>query len=170
MVVRARAKMAVLTVAVAMLVGTSASASPPSPPPAFTVEPLARAVIPDRLAVNTRFDDGTRIRLASSGPLDVVTSRATLQPGATTGWHRHGAVVLLSVTTGELTEYRVHRGHCVVTTYSAGEVIVEDGEHSHVVINESDQPATWVITLLLPQGSQMARIDEPVPAACGGVQ
>ena len=161
-----KAKALMGVVAAGTLVATSAHATPPSPPPALTVEVLARSVVPDSLNINTTFSDGTKIRLKTNGPLDLVTSRTTLAPGATTGWHRHGAVVLLSVTSGQVTEYREHRAHCVATTYTSGEAIVEDGKHPHVVVNESDQPATWVITLLVPQGSPSARIDAPAPAAC----
>ncbi len=37
-----------------------------------------------------------------------------------------------------------------------------------MVIHESDATATWVITLLVPHRSPLARIDAPGPAASAG--
>ena len=75
-----KAKALMGVVAAGTLVATSAHATPPSPPPALTVEVLARSVVPDRLNINTTFGDGTKIRLKTNGPLDLVTSRTTLAP------------------------------------------------------------------------------------------
>jgi quercetin dioxygenase-like cupin family protein len=159
----------VATLGLAAAVTTSAHATPPSPPPAFSFEQLGRSLVSEPINTNRKFDDGTKLRLKTNRPIDVAMTRASLAPGATTGWHLHGAVVFLAVTSGTITEYREHNGHCVPTTYTAGQAFVEDGQHAHVVVNESNQPATWVITLLLPKGATNGRIDAARPAACAGI-
>ena len=69
----------------------------------------ARGPLVDRpLDVNMKFDDGSRVRLDTKGPIDVATQRIVATPNATFGWHSHPGPTIVTVLSGTLTLYHAH--------------------------------------------------------------
>jgi quercetin dioxygenase-like cupin family protein len=102
--------------------------------------------------------DGIMLRRDHSTDHAVQTIR--FPPGATSGWHRHPGVVLVTVQTGTLAHYD---SSCNRTTTSAGQAFWESGPHQVVVRNETTHDDVVVyVTYIVPTGAPL-RIDMPNP-------
>ena len=118
---------------------------------------LGRGTNPDRVRINTR-----DVKLATTGPTDVVTQTLTFQPGGTSGWHGHPGAVLVVVKSGTFTRYDAR---CNARVYTAGQAFVE-GPEVAMVRNTGSGPAESVVTYLVAAGSPL-RTDAPSP--CPGL-
>jgi quercetin dioxygenase-like cupin family protein len=106
---------------------------------------------------------GSEIKLDSKGPVDFVTVTLVIDPLATSGWHTHPGVVIVSVASGSLTFY--DEG-CNATVHAAGSAFVESGDDPGLVRNLSaTTPATVNATYIVPAGTPNAslRIDKDNP-------
>jgi quercetin dioxygenase-like cupin family protein len=103
------------------------------------------------------------IKLTSRGPVDFVTATVTIDPKASSGWHSHPGVVLVTVVSGSLTFYDEH---CHAAVHPAGSGFVESGNDPGLVLNLSaDTPAVVNVTYIVPAGTPNTglRIDKDNP-------
>jgi quercetin dioxygenase-like cupin family protein len=119
-----------------------------------TVEPIGVATIARDFKVTQQDGKG------------VVIARFTIEPGGTTGWHRHPGKAVVAIQSGELTLRRAVRGECRTFTYGPGEGFVEIPSIVHIARNEGDTPLVFGAVLFRIPPSGVTRIDEPVPDAC----
>jgi len=104
---------------------------------------------------------GEPIVYPTDAPARIGTAIVTVPPGASTGWHRHGAPMVGYLLEGELdVEYADGRR----ATVRAGEAIVEALELPHIGTNRGDSPAR-VLTVLIGTTDSVRTIPVPRPAA-----
>jgi len=111
------------------------------------------------LTESVHFNTGD-IKFQTKEPVDFVTQTITFGANSTSGWHAHPGVVMVSVTSGELTRYA---SDCSYETVSAGEAFVESGDHPTLVNSVSG--AVVHVTYVVPDGTPNMdlRIDRPNP-------
>jgi quercetin dioxygenase-like cupin family protein len=99
----------------------------------------------------------------SSSPGDVVVQHFVLGPGGQSGWHLHPGPAILTIISGELTLDEA--SDCSTTTYSAGQVAVEETGVVHRVRNTStaNDLEFWVTFLDVPVGSPQRIEAETIP-------
>jgi quercetin dioxygenase-like cupin family protein len=102
------------------------------------------------------------IKFQTKGDIDIVTATVNLDAHASSGWHSHPGVVLVTVKSGTVTFYD---DHCVGIAHVAGTSFVESGGDTGLARNESDAPAMVYVTYLVPTGTSNAglRIDQVNP-------
>jgi quercetin dioxygenase-like cupin family protein len=99
----------------------------------------------------------------SSSPGDVVVQHFIQSPGGQSGWHLHPGPAIITVISGELT---LDQGRdCTTTTYSAGQVAVEEAGVIHRARNASTTSDLdfWVTFLDVPVGSPQRIEAETTP-------
>jgi quercetin dioxygenase-like cupin family protein len=104
------------------------------------------------------------IVLAAARRMDVAVARVTLQPGASSGWHRHPGPTVVTVTEGQFT---VTIGNCRAHTYRVGETFVEPGPARHVGDNKGTTTTRIVVTFFMPHGAPDLNIPAPAPRCAG---
>jgi len=144
---------------------------------ALAVVGTALATLPSGIAVTTfvrttldankRMMASRRIPATKSsstprGETDVAVQTIASPPGGSSGWHSHPGVVLVAVQSGTVTLYDAH---CRTTQYGPGQV-VEVGDHALLVRNNTTSNAVLYVTLIVPKGAPLLRIDQPQPATC----
>ena len=143
-----------LAVAVGSAVGTDASG--------VTAE-TARGPLVDRpLDVNMKFADGSRVRLDTKGPIEVVRPRIVANPGATFGWHSHSGPTVVTIQSGTMSFY--HAEHCTdEINYEPGDSFSNLPHEIHLARNESTTEILVVYaTYFQPVGAPI-RISQPSP-------
>ena len=151
----------VAAVTTVVLVGTALA----TPPIGVTAE-TARGTIDTPLKVNTKFANGSRVKLQLRGSMEVITQRIVAQPGGTFGWHTHPGETLVVVHQGTLTLY--HDEHCTSgTPYPAGTSFANHPGEVHLARNEGTQELIVFATYFAPKTTPPlpVRVDEPLPAA-----
>jgi quercetin dioxygenase-like cupin family protein len=146
-----RSTLGILVAGVALPgVAAVAVATPPSGVSATQVAKGAFARNPDvsNLGVGFRGATGDEVTVQS----------LTVDPGGTTGWHRHQGVVLVAVKAGELSLYD---SSCRKTTYPAGTAFSESSA-VHVARNEGTSPVEVVATFAAPANRALT-LDRPNP-------
>lgn len=88
-----------------------------------------------------------------------------LEPGGTFGWHQHGGPVWAVVASGTLTLYDGDDATCTPQVFPAGSALLDAGKHTHIGVNEGDDPVEIYATFMLPEGAE-PRIDAPDPGVC----
>ena len=104
--------------------------------------------------------DVNEVEIKTNGFSDVYVVHNTIAPGGHTGWHSHPGPSIISVVSGQATNY--HDDDPIGTIYPAGTAFVDDGAHAHMVRNEGDTDLVLVAFQILPMGAPR-RIDEPAP-------
>jgi quercetin dioxygenase-like cupin family protein len=107
--------------------------------------------------VKSESDD---VKIKTRQPSDIYVVHNRIAPGGHTGWHSHPGPSIISVVSGQATEY--HDDDPNGTVHNAGTAFVDDGEHAHIVKNEGDADLVLVAFQILPVGATR-RIDEPAP-------
>ena len=148
--------LAVLAVTIGGLL-TSSGIALATMPSGLVMEPLARGAVGQRIRVKT-----DNVKLNTSGPVDILTQRITIQPYGHTGWHSHPGPVLVALERGTVISYE---SNCRPKGYSAGQGFVDPSNRVHIMRNLGSEPAVLYITALLPPGTALRR-DEPAPARC----
>jgi quercetin dioxygenase-like cupin family protein len=99
----------------------------------------------------------------SSSPGDVVVQHFIQGPGGQSGWHLHPGPAIITVISGELTLEQAN--NCSTTTYSAGQVAVEEAGLIHRARNASttNDLDFWVTFLDVPVGSPQRIEAETTP-------
>jgi quercetin dioxygenase-like cupin family protein len=116
----------------------------------------SRGTLSQRVQANT-----PSAKLSTRGAVDIVTATVTLAGGATSGWHTHPGIVLVTVVSGSLTFFDEH---CQATVHAAGSAFVESGDDAGLVHNNSATEPTIVnATYIVPVGTTVLRIDKPNP-------
>jgi quercetin dioxygenase-like cupin family protein len=107
---------------------------------------------------------GEGIALAAQRPTtDVATQTLTYGPGASSGWHSHVGIVLVTVKDGAITRYL---SNCLGRTFHQGDVFIESSMLGSLVIrNETNAPTHLAATFVTPHPAVL-RIDQPNPG-CG---
>ena len=103
------------------------------------------------------------VKLDSKGDTDFVTVTLVIDPLASSGWHSHPGVVIVSVASGSVTFYDES---CHATVHAAGSAFVELGDDPGLVRNLSDTtPATVNATYIVPAGTPNTslRVDQDNP-------
>ena len=91
----------VLAVLLAFAVGTAFGTASSG----VTAE-TARGTLVDRpLDVNWHFGPGSKIKLQSSGPMEVAYQRIVATPGSTFGWHSHPGPTIVTILSGTMSFY-----------------------------------------------------------------
>jgi quercetin dioxygenase-like cupin family protein len=144
---------------------------------ALAVVGTAQATLPSGIVVTTfvratlganRPHQGVKasadhIQLRSRVATDVATQTITSPPGASSGWHSHPGIVLVSVQSGTVTMYDAD---CRATRYGPGQAFVEVGDEAMLVRNNTTTNAVLYVTLIVPRSAPLLRIDKPQPATC----
>ena len=105
------------------------------------------------------------VELKTDGQSDVYVVRNSIAVGGQSGWHRHPGPSLITVTVGEITAYESSDPLCSPRVYRAGEGFIDEGDHAHLLKNESGAPAETVAVQFLSDGATR-RIDAPQPNNC----
>jgi quercetin dioxygenase-like cupin family protein len=125
-----------------------------------TATPLSRGT----LGVVKAEHDGITVE-SGPGSADIVTVKVVIKPGASTGWHHHPGVTLVSVASGTATQYRED---CHKTVLKAGDGFFEGTGEPHVVRNEGNVDAVLYPTFLIPTETSPEKltIADPQPKNC----
>jgi quercetin dioxygenase-like cupin family protein len=101
--------------------------------------------------------DGVTLR--THGSTDHAVQQVVLGSGASSGWHRHPGITLVTVKSGTLTRYN---SDCSRDTFTAGQSFAEAGPNALVVRNEAHDEVITYVTFIAPTGAAL-RIDMPNP-------
>ena len=104
-------------------------------------------------------DHGVLIKTRESS--DVYVVKNVIVPGGHTGWHSHPGPSIVSVVSGQATEYHGDDPGTPLV-HPAGTAFVDDGSGAHIVVNEGTTDLVLVAFQILPHGAPR-RIDEPAP-------
>lgn len=119
------------------------------------------------LAVNWKFDPGTRIKLQTKGEIKVAFQRITIGPGGTLGWHSHPGPTVVSVFQGSLSFN--HAEDCTEEIeYATGTSFSNMPDEVHLARNEGAGDVVLIAVYFVPQSiatPQQLRIDQPSPGA-----
>jgi quercetin dioxygenase-like cupin family protein len=113
------------------------------------------------LAGSTQINMGV-VKFQTKGDIDIVTATVNLDAHASSGWHSHPGIVLVTVLSGTVTFYN---DQCVGTAHVAGTSFIESGGDTGLARNESDATAQVYVTYLVPAGTPNSglRIDQSNP-------
>jgi quercetin dioxygenase-like cupin family protein len=126
---------------------------------------IGRATFGESFSIKRMGPDGWDVKVKATPALDVAVQRIVFQPGSQSGWHSHPGPVFISVVEGTMTFYESDDPTCTPVVRHAGEGFLDVGDHAHIARNETSEPATNVVTYLVPPGAAV-RIDEPNPGNC----
>jgi quercetin dioxygenase-like cupin family protein len=100
-------------------------------------------------------------RAHASRPMDVFVRQHDYKPGGFTGWHTHPGPIFLQVKSGELVVYD-YANPCEGIKLTPGKGYVDTGR-GHMVVNESDAPATDISVIMAPanNGPFRGELDPP---------
>jgi quercetin dioxygenase-like cupin family protein len=144
-----------------MLFGGTASATPVIG--TITVETV-RGPFAEDLKINTRFENGAKVRLKTNGPIELITQRIVAEPGASFGWHSHPGENVNVVKQGTLTLY--HDDACAQgMEFGPGTSFPTHPSDVHLARNEGTDTLVFFATYLAPLATPPlpVRVDEPSP-------
>src|SRR6476659_9210694 len=101
------------------------------------------------------------VKIKTKGLSDVYVVKNTITPGGHTGWHSHPGPSIISVVSGQATEYRSDSPDGIVHAASTS-FVDEGGDHAHIMVNEGTTDLVLVAFQVLPLGAPR-RIDLPAP-------
>jgi quercetin dioxygenase-like cupin family protein len=132
-----------------------------------TTTTLANQISFGVMDVNAQGPDGIwQLGLNTTAHSDGFVVDNKIDPGGTTGWHRHPGPSLIFVIHGTVTDYEGNDPTCTGRQYSAGQGFVDSGQGAHTLRNEGHEEAETVAVQLVPAGAPR-RIDvTPAPGNC----
>ena len=158
--------MLAIAVSGVVLYGGQAQADPTPAPVAVEVL-TPRATFTDQATMQLKLKDGhgTNV-IKASDPSNIVTTKATVQPGAQIPWHTHSGPVFVTIAEGELT-YVSSEG-CTSRRYSAGTAFIDPGHgHVHTAYNSGKAVTVFYATFIqAPAGTAPLSIPADAPADC----
>jgi hypothetical protein len=116
--------------------------------------------------------------------MDIVTSKITVAPGGSSGWHSHPGGAIVIIQQGEVTIYssvgkgdeqgesqsEQERGgrfpQCVITRYTAGQSFVELPGEVDYALNTGKTDYIIIATFPSVPVGGASRIDQPNPGTC----
>ena len=135
-----------------------------SPASSFTAE-TARGPLVDRpLAVNWSFGVGNKVKLKTSGPVEIAAQRVVVAPGGTLGWHSHPGPTLVTIMAGTMSFY--HAEHCTAEIeYETGDSFSNLPNEIHMARNEGSVDLVIYASYFVPARTPpvLLRIDQPSP-------
>jgi quercetin dioxygenase-like cupin family protein len=152
-------------IAAAVLAAISGGIVWATPPSGTTSTLVGRATYGEAFKVKRTGEDGFKVKVDADPALDIAVQKIVFNPGANSGWHSHPGPVFISVIEGTMTFYESDDPTCTPIVRHAGEGFVDVGDHAHIARNETSEPATNVVTYLVPPAA-LLRIDEPDPGNC----
>lgn len=167
----------------ALYCAKNASATPPSPPPAFSGTTKAVGKLDSFDVFNAKVIENSTTGMhrkklwlswqKTKGRSDVYVQENTWQPGGYTGWHTHPGHSVIIVTAGEVTAYEGDDPNCTPHVYKVGDGFVDPGgDHVHNIRNEGTVEARTMAVQIIParpDGSSSApdrRADAEDPGNC----
>ncbi|GAA2244588.1 hypothetical protein GCM10010232_34590 [Streptomyces amakusaensis] len=139
--------------------GAAQDASAPravASPGAITSEPIAEG------------ESELPFTVDADGPRRLVYRKATIPPGASTGWHYHVGEEFAVIVSGTLT--RINGEDCSTRILKPGDALVEPTgpDEAHFGVNRGSEPVVLYITDVLPEGAGFSR---PAPdPGCGAAR
>jgi quercetin dioxygenase-like cupin family protein len=130
-----------------------------TPSQGFSSTFLSGPVVLDEIDIKNETDT-YELEMKTKGLSDVYVLRNVFAPGGHSGWHSHPGPSIISVVSGEATEY--HADDPEGTVHPAGTAFVDSGTHAHIVRNEGDTDLVVITVQILPLGATR-RIDQPAP-------
>ena len=101
------------------------------------------------------------VKIKTKGISDVYVVKNVISPGGHTGWHTHPGPSIISVVSGQVTEYRSDEDDGII--HPAGTAFVDEGgDHAHIMVNEGTTDLVLVAFQVLPFGATR-RVDLPAP-------
>ena len=162
-----RTTLVVFVLAGLLLAVVGTALGTPSTPGAFTVETAFGPLVDRPLDVNMRFDNGSKVKLDTKGPVEVAVQRIQVAPNATFGWHSHPGPTIVTVLSGTLSFY--HAEDCTDrTNYGPGTSFSNLPDEIHLARNESTTTTLVVYaSYFVPVGTSPGgiRINQPSPGA-----
>lgn len=133
---------------------------PPVPePPAVAAAPVAPQAPQLPAVLGSGRVEGT-VSMRSPGPALYSVRTEIIQPGASTGWHRHPGTEMTIVKSGAVRLQRADR--CEGTRYETGDAVFVGDKQPHQLRNDGTVPAELVITYLLEPGKpDRADVSDP---------
>ena len=131
-----------------------------TPSQGLTTTILAGPVILDAIKVHSTSDQHS-VKMKTKGTSDVYVVQNRIVPGGHTGWHSHPGPSVVSVVSGQATEYHADHPNAG-TVHAAGTAFVDDGDGAHLLKNEGTVDLVLIAFQVLPQGATR-RIDEDAP-------
>jgi quercetin dioxygenase-like cupin family protein len=139
---------------------TAWGAASATPNLSFSSTTLAGPVTLDEVDVKSRIGDHS-VKFKSKGTSDVWVVQNRVLPGGHSGWHSHPGPSIVSVVSGEATEYHGDDPTNGVV-HAAGTAFVDDGDGAHLIRNEGSVDLVLIAFQILPQGATR-RVDEQAP-------
>jgi len=131
-----------------------------TPPQGLTTTILSGPTLMDEIHVVSQTPAHGTL-LMTRGLSDVYVVRNVIVPGGHTGWHSHPGPSIVSVVSGQATEYR--SDDFIGTVYPAGTAFADEGgDHAHIIVNEGTTDLVLIAFQILPRGATR-RIDVPAP-------
>ena len=153
---KGHSRIAVLVVAVAVLAVVAGTVY------AFTVEVPARGTFVDKNDKTELLRGIARLKGEST---DAAVQRIVMQPGEGPNWHTHAGPVTVIIKSGSFTV--VDGDDCSSTTYTAGQVFVDEGfGHVHRAYNPG--PGTTEVWGFYVIPTSAGLIIPAAPPACAG--
>ena len=94
--------------------------------------------------------DDFEATITTSGPFEVQTQHAHVEPGGQFGWHKHSGIVIGEVVTGTLTFYEGDDPTCTPHPYGPGQGFAENGGQIHNSRNEGTEQVDVYFTYVMP--------------------
>ena len=121
---------------------------------------IAGPTLLDEVHINSKSDIND-VKIKTKGLSDVYVVHNRIVPGGHTGWHSHPGPSIISVVSGQATEYRNDEPNGLV--HPAGSAFVDEGgNHAHILVNEGTTDLVLVAFQVVPTGAPR-RIDVPAP-------
>ncbi|MDP2697639.1 cupin domain-containing protein [Thalassospira sp.] len=94
---------------------------------------------------------GETLVYPDSGAAKVTSLIVTMEPGETTGWHKHGVPIYGYILEGQVTiDYGVHGKR----SYQAGAAFMEAMDNWHDALNDGDGPVRILVVFMGAEGAQ----------------
>ncbi len=120
-----------------------------------------------RLLGRATMTEEAKIELARNS--DVIAYSLTIEPGGTSGWHKHPGDAIVLVKSGVVSFSEAHDDECTTRTFSAGQAFMEPSGAVHAARNESaSTPVELLVTFFNVPTANAPSEDAPVPSSCGG--
>ena len=123
-----------------------------------TSQLLARATFSDPNDQNfniMRITDDWHMQIKSKPAFDIAIQTINFPPGSASGWHTHPGPVFIQVVSGTMTFYQSDDPTCSPQVRAAGQGFLDLGEHPHIAVNETTEPAQNVVTYFAPPGAAL---------------
>lgn len=102
-----------------------------------------------------------KVEIETEGSSDVYVVSNTISPGGHTGWHSHPGPSIISVKSGQVSEYHPENP-TTPHVHAEGTSFLEPANRVHLMKNEGTVDLVLIAVQILPKGATR-RIDAPAP-------